>query len=898
MHRVVSILILSSYGGLGIALSVPGPSFDADIAPLLSAKCAACHSAEAKSSGFSVENLEAVIAGGNKHGRAVVPGHPEQSPLIQALRGEIAPRMPLGGELSSTEIVRIEEWIRGLPPEIANATDTDWRWPFQKPVKHEPPAVKNPAWVRNPIDAFVAEKLEDAGLAPAPTASKRTLARRVYLDIIGLSPTPDEIEAFLNDDSPDGYTNLVDKLLDDPRYGERWGRYWLDLVRYGETSGLEGDGAIGNAWRYRDWVIRAFNADMPYDEFVMQQLAGGDEHSKTRNNYVPDPRGYIPTGFLRIAPWDRSNLVAAEVRQNYLSEVTTSTASIFLGLTVGCARCHDHKYDPIPQRDFYRLQAFFNAIQVEDRQGAITRPEVPYKDEAFAAKAEEKIEQYEERLKDGPEKKELDKLEQLLLVKLKAAKAEQAKGEELTNKDLRLEIGREGQAVFSKAEQRRHAQLREDADRTRDPEENDALEAYEAELLTKLKDAYVNGLADPLARFEALDVDAVRREVQAKYSADSFFTEEEKDQHTRLAGALEVYRRRLARWKPEVLSVRNVPGPPSGPPLAPTHVLISGDYRQPGEAVKPGFPSALTGNSEPAELITDRYRQFPTRGLRMTLAKWIAGPDNPLTARVMVNRIWQHHFGEGIVRTPSNFGKNGDRPTHPELLDWLAVTFVEQGWSIKAIHRLILLSNTYRQSAENPLGTAEEADPGNRLLSRYNRRRLEAEAIRDGILHASGRLNPEMYGPSIFPPLPDDLADLARYGRTGGLMWEPNETEEDAQRRSIYVFQRRSLPLPMLAGFDALPFAESCPRRSTTTTPLQALSMMNGYLVHEASRYLAERIHGEAGPDIEDQIDRAFAIVLNRAPTREESTRFAAFDGGLASICRVLFSSNEFLYVE
>ena len=640
MHRAGSILVLWICCTPGIALSGPGPSFDTDIAPLLSAKCATCHSAKAKTSGFSVESLEAVIAGGNKHGRAVVPGHPEQSPLIGALRGKIAPRMPLGGELRSTEIARIEEWIRGLSREVTNATDTEWRWPFERPVKHAPPAVKNPAWVRNPIDAFIAAKLDAAGLGPAPPASRRTLARRVYFDLIGLPPTPDEIETFLSHNSPDAYTELVDKLLDDPRHGERWGRHWLDLVRYGETSGLEGDGAIGNAWRYRDWVIRAFNADMPYDDFVVQQLAGGDEHSKTRNNYVPDPQGYIPTGFLRIAPWDRSNLVAGEVRQNYLSEVTTSTASIFLGLTVGCARCHDHKYDPIPQRDFYRLQAFFNAIQVEDRQGAITRPEVPYKDEAFATKAEEKIKQYEERLQDGPEKNELDKLEQQLLVKLKAAKAHQAKDEELTNKDLRLEIGREGQTVFAKAEQRRHTQLREDADRTRDPEENDALEAYEAELLARLKDAYANGLADPMERFDALTVDSVRAEVQAKYSADSFFTEEEKDRHTKLSGALDVYRRRLARWKPEVLGVRNVPGPPSGPPLAPTHVLIRGDYRQPGDAVQPGFPSAITGNSEPAELTTDRYRQFPTRGLRMTLARWIAGPDNPLTARVMVNRIW------------------------------------------------------------------------------------------------------------------------------------------------------------------------------------------------------------------------------------------------------------------
>jgi hypothetical protein len=898
MHRAGSILLLLLCIVPADAAPAAGPSYETDIAPLLTEKCGTCHSAEARTSGFSVADADGLIAGGNKHGRAVVPGHPERSPLIQVLRGEIAPRMPMGGELSGGEITRIEEWIRGLSAEAADGSDSEWRRPFEKPAKREAPVVKNAEWVRNPIDAFVAAKLDAAGLAPAPPAARRTLARRVYLDLIGLPPTPDEVETFLDDDSLDAYSKLVDKLLDDERYGERWGRHWLDLVRYGETSGLEGDGAIGNAWRYRDWVIRAFNSDMPYDEFVIQQLAGGDEHSKTRNNYAPDPQGYIPTGFLRTAPWDRSNLVAAEVRQNYLSEVTTSTGSIFLGLTVGCARCHDHKYDPIPQKDFYRLQAFFNAIQVEDRQGAITRPEVPYKDEAFAAKAEEKIKQYKERLKEGPEKKELDELEEQLLVKLKAAKAKQAEGEEITNKDLRLEIQREGQTVFSTAEQRKHKRLREDATRTGDPEENEALEAYEIELLAKLKDTYAEGQVDPAARFEALTVDSVRAEVRAKYSADSFFTAQEKNRHTKLSGALDVFRRRLDRWKPVVMGVRNVPGPPSGPPLSPTHVLIRGDYRQPGEEIKAGFPSAITGNFEPAELITDRYRQFPTRGLRMTLARWIASPENPLTARVMVNRMWQHHFGEGIVRTPSDFGRNGDRPTHPDLLDWLAVEFVEQAWSMKAMHRLILLSNTYRQGAENPMRSTEEVDPGNRLLSRFNRRRIEAEAIRDSILYASGRLNPEMYGPSIFPPLPDDLADFARYGRTGGLMWEPNETEEDARRRSIYVFQRRSLPLPMLASFDALPFAESCPRRVATTTPLQALSMMNGYLVHEESRNLAERIHREADSDRETQIERAFAIVLNRAPTREEAGKFAAFEGGLASICRVLFNSNEFLYVE
>jgi hypothetical protein len=325
-------------------------------------------------------------------------------------------------------------------------------------------------------------------------------------------------------------------------------------------------------------------------------------------------------------------------------------------------------------------------------------------------------------------------------------------------------------------------------------------------------------------------------------------------------------------------------------------VLIRGNYNQPGEIVEAGFPSAFSGKTEKAVMESDRYRQFPTRGHRITLAKWIASPDNPLTARVMVNRIWQRHFGNGIVRTPSDFGVNGERPTHPELLDWLAVRFVESGWDVKAMHKLMLLSSTYAQAAENP--GLNEKDPENKLFSRFNRLRLEAEAIRDSVLFVSGRLNPAMGGPSVFPPLPSDLADFARYGRTGGLMWEPNEHEEDARRRSVYIFQRRSLPLPLMASFDALPFSESCDRRSTTTTPLQALALMNGNLLQEESEHIAKRIEGAAGSDRSAQIDYAFNLVLGRDPGTDERSRFVNSPLNLAGISRVLLSSNEFLYVE
>jgi hypothetical protein len=877
-----------------VSLAAPPPNdtrFGQSIGPLLKANCGECHSSKAKTSGFSVETLESVLAGGNKHGRAVVGGHPEQSPLVRMLTGELEPRMPMGKALADADVARVSEWIRSLPETKVEAATGRW-WSFVKPAKVAPPAAINGKWVRNEIDAFVLAGLEKAGVPPAPAASRRVLARRAYFDLVGMPPSPDEMAAFLEDASPGAYEKLIDKLLADPRYGERWARHWLDLARYGETSGLEGDGQIGNVWRYRDWVIDAFNSNMPYDRFITLQLAGGDEHSKTRNNYQPDVQGLIPTAFLRVAPWDRSNLVAAEVRQNYLSEVTTATSSVLLGLTVGCARCHDHKYDPIPQRDFYRLQAFFQAVQAD--RGA----SVPFRDEAMVERAKEHVKRYEALLNDGPEKKELDAYEKELLKKLIEERKIKSRGKPYTKVDLRMEMNLKPRRIFTDEEVRQYSALLEDANRTGDAEEQAKLETLENPMLEKLRAAYAKPDADPEKRFETLGIPQVRSEAAEKYSGKSIFSEEEKNRHAELSGKLDILRRRLERWRTNVLAVTNVPGPPSGPAIAPTRVLVRGDYQQPGEAVEPGFPSAITGNSDNAVLDTDRYRQYPTRGYRTTLARWIASPDNPLTARVMVNRIWQQHFGFGLVRTPSDFGKNGEKPTHPELLDWLAVDFVESGWDIKAMHRKMLLSNTYRQAAENPALKDPALDADNRLLSRYNRRRIEAEAIRDGILFVSGRLNREMGGPSVFPALPADLADFARYGRTGGLMWEPNERDEDARRRSIYIYQRRSLPLPMMAAFDAIVFSESCERRSSTTTPLQALSMMNGSLVQEEAEFLARRVRQEAGEKRTDQIRRLFEIVLNRPATPAELDRFDSAGVSLESISRVLLSSNEFVYVE
>jgi hypothetical protein len=414
------------------------------------------------------------------------------------------------------------------------------------------------------------------------------------------------------------------------------------------------------------------------------------------------------------------------------------------------------------------------------------------------------------------------------------------------------------------------------------------LDALEDKMLARLIEAYKT--VDAAGRFQALDKEDVRREGLAEFTEKSIFSKQEKARYAELTARLEELRNRAGRWSPRTLGVVPVPGPPSGPDVAPTRILMRGDYRYPGEAVEPGFLTAIVGKEVPAAPETDRYRQYPTRGWRLTLAKWIASRENPLTARVMVNRLWRQHFGEGIVRTTSDFGRNGDKPSHPELLDFLAVRFMDSGWDMKAMHKLMLTSQTYQQASEG-----DTKDPDNRLYSRFSRRRLEAEAIRDSLLHVSGRLNLERQGPSVFPSLPADLADFARYGRGGGVMWESNEKEEDARRRSIYVFQRRSLPLPMMASFDAIVFSESCERRINTTTPLQALNMMNGDLLREESAELAARIE-KMTADRAQQVSKAFEITLQRPPKPAEVEMFQGHP--LTRICRVLLESNEFLYVD
>ena len=635
------------------------------------------------------------------------------------------------------------------------AADDPGLWSLRPVVRPPVPVVKHSAWVRNPLDAFVMARLEAAGFEPAPPATMRRLVRRAWLDMLGLPPSPEAIDAAVADDVAGAFTRTVDALLANPHYGERWGRHWLDLVRYADTNGYEVDGIKPLAWKYRDWVVRALNADKPYDRFVLEQLAG-DELPDADTDTV------LATGFYRVGPWDAergASVQKSEVIEelyNELDDLVSTTSQVFLGLTLGCARCHDHKFDPLTSRDYYSMVAVFRGLKREHKgRTELARPAVP------------------------PAR--------------------------LAGTDPKL-----------------------------------------------LPQGY-------------------------------FFFE-----------------------------------PSPTPPV--THLLNRGNPNQPGEEVAAAVPAALVSR-QPAFEAPDEH----TSRRRISLARWIVAPGNPLTRRVFVNRVWQYHFGTGLVRSASDFGFRGDEPTHPELLDWLADWFGnEAGHSIKRLHRLILTSNTYAMSRRGNPGYAER-DPDSRMLWRFPVRRLEVEAIRDSMLVVSGRLNDSLFGPPMYPHIPDDAL---RSGYDPKKVWKPFD-EHDASRRTLYSFLKRSLIIPFLESLDFCDTARSADRREVTTVAPQALELFNGEFVNRQARHFADRLIAESGDDPVVQIDRACRLALGRRPTPGEQAGLERFlvaereyllaeDGkrrtasgekpaeplssgeahrkALVQLCRVIFNLNEFVY--
>jgi hypothetical protein len=687
----------------------------------------------------------------------------------------------------------------------------DWAFrPFQRPTVPEVRTSK--AQITNPVDRFLLAKLQEKKLAFAPEADRRTLIRRVYFDLTGLPPTPEQVEAFVTDTSADAYEKLVDRLLASPQFGERQAQWWLDLVRFAETDGFKADDTRPLAWRYRDYVIKSFNADKPFDRFIKEQLAG-DELAPN------DPDAIIATGFLRHFP-DEYNAVNLEQRRyEIITDITDSTAAAFLGLTAGCARCHDHKYDPVTQEDYFRLQAFFAGYWPTD---------APLLSPTELAEYKNKLAAWEAKVADV--RAALTKLEQPYRTKVQAK------------------------------------------ERSRFPEEYASLLDIPFEKRTPLE-KQIGAMVEKQVYTRNADVSKSMKGA-------------EKDQHDALKAKLAELTREKPPEPPRALAMTDLPVPP------PTKLLKRGDWRKPGEELEPGFIASITPRDADAKPIGS------SSGRRTALANWIASKDNPLTARVIVNRLWQQHFGHGIARTGSDFGIAGERPTHPELLNWLASELTGREWSLKHIHRLIATSAAYRQSVKGDEAGAK-LDPENKLLWQYPRRRLDGEALRDAMLAVSGQLNLKAGGPSVFPELPAELQKSAP-------AWKPSADAAERNRRSVYVFVKRNLRYPLFALFDAPDRTETCARRFTTTTAPQALTLLNDSVVLGFAKAFAQRVTKEVGTDRQKVVDRAFALAMGRPPTSEERAALLGFlerhkgkpAEAIVDLCHALLNVNEFVYVD
>ncbi len=700
-------------------LALPAQDFSTQVQPLLARTCFTCHNDRNRTSGLSLQSKSAIQQGGNRG--------PATDRILAALEHTGDLKMPPSGKLPAADIALLQRWVKagfpGLPESAANTAPTR-HWAFQKP-RRQP----------GTIDSFIAAGLAKAGLTPAPEADKTTLLRRLHLDLTGLPPTPREIDDFLQNPN---YEQTVEKLLASPHYGERWGRHWLDQVRYADSDGGSRD-EPRQIWKYREYVINAFNADKPFHQFVTEQLAGD-----LLPNATPEQR--IATGMQRNS---LLQIEAGTDRELYRTEAVADRVdmfgTVFLGLATGCARCHDHKFDPFTQREYYQLFAFFNNVN-----------------------------EYSNDLPPFSDTNDLEITHQPLLAL--------GKPEEVTKYNTLRSM----------------------------------LLALQKERTSYLHGRQLEGAKDP---------------------------------------ALTLRNEAIANLKKQVPKLTLAMVMDELPTPRPAHILLGGDYQRPGAPVKAEVPAAF------------HKQALKDHKTRLDLANWLVDPENPLLARVTVNRIWQRYFGRGIVETENDFGRMGAKPSHPELLDWLAVEFIEKGWSQKAIHRAIVNSKTYRQSSTARPDT-EKKDPRNVLLSRQNRLRLEAEIIRDSALTASGLLHPAIGGPSVFPPQPDGAMDASQVKKTWKVSPGP-----DRYRRGLYTHYWRITPHPAMSVFDAPNAMMACTRRTRSNTPLQALTLLNGAAFHEMAQSLAKRIAAEGGDSPESRIAYGFRLTHSRPPSASESAR-------------------------
>lgn len=696
-------------------------------------------------------------------------------------------------------------------------------WSLKPVTPPTPPPVTNQSWIRNPIDQFVLARLEANGLEPSPKASRQTLSRRLYFNLTGLPPTPEEMQEFVNDDSDSAYEHLVDRLLASSRYGEHWARHWLDVIRYSDSNGFDWDEFRRNAWRFRDYTIRAFNTDKPFDRFIIEQIAG-DELLDGPPQTLAEQDALIATTYLRLGPQDNSASLfdeQARSRAELMFDLVETTGAAFLGLTMSCSRCHDHKFDPISQADYYRMRAFFEPVEYAN--------ELP-------------IDLAHEQRAIVAHNKSIDQQIQPI---------QAARDALLAAVRDRLRVSFSNQLSLERSQ--------DPIEKEPGSQENDS---------------------------DRKKPDPTDEEVQKA------LTPEQKKTVDYLAQQIDELRRKKKSFTFALLMTDRAGEPPA------THVLYAGNHKDPREIVVPGFLSVL--NPNPARII--KPPNGKTTGRRMALAEWIASEANPLTARVFVNRVWQAHFGQGLVTTPNDFGLAGAPPSHPELLDWLASEFVRGGWSIKRLHRLIVTSATFQQSSGvNPQMATRDA--ANELLWRQNLKRLSAEQLRDSLLAVAGSLRQTAGGPPVWPELPAEIlaANPALLDDNAEKIkgWYPSPPPERPVR-SIYLIQKRTVRVPFMETFDLPENSTSCPRRGESIVAPQALALLNNPMPLEAARNLAERIEQESSNAPAARVQRLFELALQRPPNAHELRDCADFleEHSLTELCRVMINLNEFIYLD
>ena len=777
----------------------PAVDFFRDIEPILHTRCYACHGSSQQMNGLRFDDRAAARKGGYS-GPVIAAGDPDGSKLIARVTStEPGFRMPpQGAPLAPGEIAALREWIASgadwpdAPRKSAAAGAAQTHWAFRRPERPQLPTLAGRPTAGHPIDRFIQAGLEAEGIEPAPEADKNTLVRRLYLDLIGLPPTPRQRDAYVNSGDPKIYEKTVEQLLASAHFGERWALPWLDLARYADSEGYERDPLRPHAWRWRQWVIEAINRDMPFDRFTVEQIAG---------DLLPGAsvEQRVATGFLRNGIKNReAGVPNAEKRFEETIDRISTTAGAWLGLTVGCAQCHDHKYDPLSQKEFYELFAFFNNAVERDIEAPLPGDLGPY---------------------------------------LRAYPAYRAERERILEENGIAALQAEWQARIVEAMDNPGARTDWDHSVTEWRAANDRA------------DWLMRAPPDALTEIERGKVtDWFLRGGGPDFQKDAAVKERIEKTREALAGlAAALPARPLAYTMVE----RNEP--------VPTHIALRGDYRAPGIAVRPATPAVLPeirGAAKPA---------------RLRFAEWIASERNPLTARVAVNRIWQELFGRGLVATAENFGTQGEPPSHPALLDWLATEFVRLDWSRKAVIRLIVTSATYRQSSR-ARPEIEERDPRNIRLARQNRLRLPAELLRDNALAVSGLLYPKVGGKSVFPPQPAGIAELS-YSKKA---WNVDQGPE-RYRRGLYVFFRRTSPYPMLVNFDAPSTLVSVSRRERSNTPLQALNLLNDEVFVEAAQALAHRVTTEAGESFGERYGYLTRLALCRQPSLAERGRAQTF---------------------